>query len=180
MFIGATAYIVSAPLLASIFNKKIDMHKVVNNGQFFDADALTVLSDVAEIMIPKTDTPGATDANVASVLDGLMVTWAGSKTKQQYTSIIQQIKVIAKATYQGAYHQLSLQQRQQLITELDKTAFVNQETDLSASYRHLKEMIFHVYYTSEHANPDFVLIPGGYRGDLSKTELDAIKKRGYL
>jgi hypothetical protein len=180
VFIGATAYVVSAPLLASIFNTKINMRKVVENGQFFDAYALTMLTDVAEIMIPKTDTPGATDANVASVLDGLMVTWAGSKTKQQYISIIQQIEVIAKATYQGAYQQLSLQQRQQLITELDKRAFVNQETDLSASYRHLKEMIFHVFYTSEQANLDFVLIPGGYRGDLSKAELDVIKKRGYL
>lgn len=180
VFIGATAYFVSAPLLASIFDKKVDMHKVLNNGQFFDADSLTLLTDVAEIMIPKTETPGATDANVASVLDGLMVTWAGAKTKQQYASIIQQIEVIAKATYQGAYFQLSLQQRQQLITELDKRAFANQETELSASYRHLKEMIFHIYYTSEQANPDFVLIPGGYRADLSKTEFDAIKKRGYL
>ena len=180
VFIGATAYVVSVPLLATIYNTNTKIHKVVDNGQFFKAQSLTVLVDVAEIMIPKTETPGATDANVAFVLDGLMLTWAGTNTKQQYTNIIEQIQSIAKVTYQNDYNKLSLLQRTQLIAELDKTAFANQKTDLSASYRHLKEMIFHVYYSSEEANPDFVLIPGGYRGDLTLTELEQIKARGYL
>ncbi|MDU0352561.1 gluconate 2-dehydrogenase subunit 3 family protein [Paraglaciecola aquimarina] len=180
VFIGASVYIVSAPLFATIFNKAIEIHRVVDSGQFFDEHALTVLTDVAEIMIPKTETPGATDANVAAVLDGLMMTWAGSKTKQQYISVIEQIQEVAKSTYQADYIQLPLQQRELLITELDKTAFANKNTSLSASYRHLKEMIFHVYYSSEEANPDFVLIPGGYRGDITKSELQAIKTRGYL
>ncbi|MDO6693294.1 gluconate 2-dehydrogenase subunit 3 family protein [Aliiglaciecola sp. 3_MG-2023] len=180
VFIGATAYIVSAPLLASIFSSKNQIHKIVDNGQFFNAKELTILTDIAEIMIPKTDTPGATDVNVSSVLDGLMVTWAGEKTKQQYRYIISQLDSIAQATYQQTYSHLALSIRQKLIVELDKTAFDKQNTALSKSYRKLKEMIFHVYYTSELTNPDFVLIPGGYRGDITKNELTAIQKRGYL
>lgn len=180
VFIGATAYVVSAPLLASIYNKKTEINKVVDNGQYFNSQELTVLTDVAEIMIPKTDTPGATDANVSSVLDGLMITWASESTQKQFSSSITQIESLAKATYQNEYKQLPLAQRQQLITELDKAAFANKKSEMSINYRRLKEMIFHVYYTSEQANPDFVLIPGGYRGDLTKAELQAIQARGYL
>lgn len=152
----------------------------MDNGKFFSASELTILTDVAEIMIPKTDTPGATDVNVSSVLDGLMVTWAGQKTKQQYRHIISQIDALAKITYQDIYSNLALNNRQELLVELDKTAFTNQKTKLSRSYRKLKEMIFHVYYTSEQTNPDFVLIPGGYKGDISQQELNAIQTRGYL
>ena len=180
VFIGATAYLVSAPLLATIYQPKVEIQKVVDSGQFFTAKELTVLTDVAEIMIPKTDTPGATDVNVSSVLDGLMVTWAGNKTKKQFRNALTQITSLATATYQNDYVKLPLNFRQELLIALDKHAFTNTKTELSEAYRHLKEMIFHIYYTSEQANPDFVLIPGGYRGDITKKELEAIKARGYL
>ena len=180
VFIGASVFVVSAPLLASVLNKNNDLYKVLSDGQFFNANEMTVLTDVAEIMIPKTDTPGAKDAQVALVLDGLMLTWAGKKTKEQYKECIVQIQTIARDTYQEKYIDLSLKQRTQLIEQLDIRAFENKKTGLSASYRKLKEIIFHVYYTSEEANPDFVLIPGGYRGNLTKQELEQIKARGYL
>lgn len=180
VFIGAAVFAVSAPVLSTMFNKKTQVRNVLKGGQFFSAKEMTVLTDVAEIMIPKTDTPGATDAHVALVLDGLMLTWAGKKTKVQYKSCLEQIQTIAENTFQYNYLDLSIDSRTKLIEQLDIRAFENKSNYLSASYRKLKEMIFHVYYTSEEANPDFVLIPGGYRGNLTKQALEKIKVRGHL
>lgn len=180
IFIGAAMFTVSAPLLATVLNHKTQLYKVLNNGQYFNAADMTLLTDIAEIMIPKTETPGAKDAHVIVILDGLMLTWASTKTKQQYQACLAQIKKIAMDTYQDEYMHLSLPQRTELITALDKRAFENPKTALSVNYRKLKEMIFHVYYSSEEANPDFVLIPGGYRGCITKTELETIRARGYL
>ncbi|WP_440877092.1 gluconate 2-dehydrogenase subunit 3 family protein [Thalassotalea sp. PLHSN55] len=180
VFIGVTAFTVSAPILATVLNKHTQVQKVLNDGQFFNAKEMTLLTDVAEIMIPKTDTPGATDAHVAIVLDALMLTWAGKKTKLQFRACLAQIQQIANDTFANDYLALSKSTRTQLITQLDSRAFSHKTTELSASYRKLKEIIFHLYYTSEEANPDFVLIPGGYRGDLTKQELENIHKRGYL
>ncbi len=180
VFIGATAYIVSIPLLASTYQPNQQLLTMVDDGQFFNAAELTILTDVAEIMIPKTDTPGATDLNLSSVLDGLMTSWAGHTTKQQYTFIIQQLSQLASSTYQQKYAELSLEQRTALVTEVDKIAFTSKTSELSKAYRKLKEMIFHVYYNSEQTNPDFVLIPGGYKGDISKQTLQAIQAKGYL
>ncbi|MGJ8691421.1 MAG: gluconate 2-dehydrogenase subunit 3 family protein [Thalassotalea sp.] len=180
VFIGATACVVSVSLFGKVHNKVRNIDEIIKDGRFFTAEELTVLTDVAEIMIPKTTTVGATDVYVVPVLDELMITWAGATTKVQYRNAIQQIQTIAQNTYSEKYNNVALNQRQALIEQLDKTAFANKQSELSVNYRRLKEMIFHIYYTSEPANPDFVLIPGGYRGCLTKTELNEIKARGYL
>ncbi|MDU0354989.1 gluconate 2-dehydrogenase subunit 3 family protein [Paraglaciecola aquimarina] len=171
VFIGAAMYIVTAPILASTLNKQTKLAEIKVDGQFYSAHELTVLTDIAEIMIPKTDTIGATDAQVISVLDGLMMTWAGSKTKQQFKTCIQQIGALAKDTHGQGYLALPLHLRQQLIEQLDISAFANKKTQLSSNYRRLKEMVFHIFYTSEQANPDFILIPGEYYGNLTKQQL---------
>lgn len=180
VFIGAASYVVSAPVLAGLYKQSYRLYEVIDDGQFFTASELSMLVDIAEIMIPKTDTPGATDVNVISVLDGLMVTWAGSKTKQQYRYILSQVDVLSMGMFHSSYGQLPHENRQALILHLDKIAFEKKSTALSKSYRHLKKMIFHVYYTSEEANPDYILIPGEYRGDISQKERDAILARGSL
>ncbi|MCF2947044.1 gluconate 2-dehydrogenase subunit 3 family protein [Paraglaciecola aquimarina] len=179
VFIGAAMYLVSAPIFASSLIKSNKLLKIETSGQFYSALELTVLTDVAEIMIPKTTTPGATDAHVVNILDGLMLTWAGAKTKLQFKTTIEQIQTLANDTHGTSYADLPLNLRQQLIEELDLAAFNNKQTTLSANYRRLKEMIFHIYYTSEQANPDFKLIPGSYHGNLSKQDLNKINS-GFL
>ena len=180
VFIGTTAYLVSAPILAKVCNHLNNIENVIEDGQFFTAQELTILTDVAEIMIPATETVGATDAQVIPILDGLMITWAGSQTKAQYRSAIKQIQHLAQDTYGSEYKSLAENLRKRLIEQLDIRAFSNTESAMSVNYRRLKEMIFHIYYTSEPANPDFVLIPGGYRGCLTKDELLEIQQKGYL
>lgn len=178
--LGASAILISAPVLATVLNVNNKLQQVTKNGQFFTAEELTVLADVAEIMIPRTDTPGATDAHVLPVLDAMMLTWAGNETKVQFRALVQQIKQLAVDTFKTDYTQANHGDRTLLITELDKRAFANKKTDLSENYRDFKEMVFHIYYSSEEANPTYKVVPGGYRGDLTKIELDEVNKRGYL
>ncbi|EWH08812.1 twin-arginine translocation pathway signal [Catenovulum agarivorans DS-2] len=178
--LGASAIVVTAPVLASVVNADTGIQQVTKAGQFFTANELTVLVDVAEIMIPRTDTPGATDVHVMPVLDAMMLTWAGDSTKSQFKALVQQIEQLAKNSFEQEYIQLDQASRNLLISELDKRAFANTKTDLSENYREFKELVFHIYYTSEEANPDYKVIPGGYRGDITKLELIEINKRGYL
>ncbi|MGJ8679921.1 gluconate 2-dehydrogenase subunit 3 family protein [Paraglaciecola sp.] len=168
-------YLVSAPIFSKALSQDNQLLVITENGQFYSANELTILSDVAEIMIPKTSTPGATDAHVIPVLDGLMLTWAGTQTKQQFRTCIKQIMSLSKETYGTDYVQLPHNLRLQLIEQLDITAFKNKKTTLSKNYRKLKEIIFHVFYTSEEANPNFVLIPGKYYGNLSKNQLEKVR-----
>src|SRR5829696_2790997 len=43
---------------------------------FFTKAEYAVLSEVAEIILPRTDSPGAKDAGVPAALDSLMSNWA--------------------------------------------------------------------------------------------------------
>ncbi|OUS71015.1 twin-arginine translocation pathway signal [Pseudoalteromonas sp. A601] len=180
VFIGASMYLVATPIWASVFNSANALAVFTESGQFFTADELTILTDIAEIMIPRTNQPGATDAHVINVLDGLMLSWAGVETKFRYKSIIKQVEQIALASFKSDYKSVSQSDRESLITELDKRAFADRTSELSISYRKLKEMIFHIFYTSEEANPNFMLVPGTYKGDISKELLDLYNARGRV
>lgn len=180
IFIGSTLCLVTAPLLGFEINQANQITVFKEQGQFFSALDMTLLNDIAEIMIPKTSTPGASDAHVALVLDGLMLTWASDKTKTQFKDALIQINALATNTYKKQYRELALKDRSLIIEQLDKSAFANKDTHISLCYRRLKELVFHIYYTSEQANPDFKLVPGGYNGNLTKTELEVVNARGYL
>ncbi|GEA09871.1 gluconate 2-dehydrogenase subunit 3 family protein [Alteromonas sp. KUL49] len=172
VFIGATAYVVTAPLLASVLDVSNGLRKVTENGQFFSAQEMTALVDIAEIMIPETDTPGATSAHVIPVLDAMMLTWAVEKTRTQFRTIIKQVESVAKDTFSASYTSLSKGDRLSLISALDERAFANKATALSENYRKLKKLVFHLYYTSEEANPNFMLVPGAYRGCVTQADID--------
>ncbi|MFC1520438.1 gluconate 2-dehydrogenase subunit 3 family protein [Pseudomonadota bacterium] len=180
VFIGASLYVVAVPLFASALNKQLSLIRIEQDGRYFKAEQLTILTDVAEIMIPKTTTPGATDADVIPVLDSLMLTWAGTRTKEQFNYLINQIKIIANEAFANNYLLLPLENRIAIIDKLDTQAFSEQSTTFAKSYRKLKKTIFHIFYSSKEANPDFSLIPGGYKGDLTKSEFTKIQARGYL
>lgn len=180
LFIGASVYFVTTPLWASVFNTANTLTVFTQDGLFFTEKEMTILTDVAELMIPRTDVPGATDAHVINVLDGLMLSWAGNETKQRYKSIVSQIDQISVSSYKVNYQNATRPERQNLLTELDKLAFAERGSELSKSYRKLKEMIFHIFYTSEEASPNFMLVPGTYKGDISKEQLDSYNSRGRV
>jgi len=171
VFIGSSVCVVSIEVLDTEAKKANELLKVLGDGQFFSARELTVLVDITEIMIPKTLTPGAIDAQVAVVVDGMMVTWAGEKTKAQFVSCLKSVQELSMSSYGQSYESLAHQKRLALINHLDKAAFNNKLTPFYEGYRKLKEIVFHVYYSSKEANWDYKLIPGVYRGCVTKKQL---------
>mgnify|MGYP000002849333 FL=1 len=51
----------------------------VSNSQslrFFSDQELALVSRISDLLLPRTDTPGALDVNVPGFIDGLMAEWA--------------------------------------------------------------------------------------------------------
>jgi hypothetical protein len=151
--------------------------EVSDNGPFgfFSATEANMLSDVADIMIPQTETVGAAQTGTILYLDQLMQTWAAEATKLELQSFVESLNAHAQATHQSAYLNLPANVRHALLQEIDAASFSEapQAAPVKA-YKRVKWLIFHIHYTSEAANPDFVLIPGQYRGDVSETEYSAL------
>lgn len=136
-------------------------------GRFFNAREMALLADVAEIMIPATDTPGAMAANVHGVVDGLMMDWAVPATRVQFRQALADID--AKAAPHG-FMDRPPAERAALLTSIDIAAFQGQGP-ADQAYRRLKQLIWYAYFTAEGADPDYVAVPGQYRGDLTRTEM---------
>lgn len=136
-------------------------------GRFFNAREMALLADVAEIMIPATDTPGAMAANVHGVVDGLMLDWAVPATRAQFRQALADID--AKAAPHG-FMARPPAERAALLTSIDIAAFQGQGP-ADQAYRRLKQLIWYAYFMSKGADPDYVAVPGQYRGDLTRGEM---------
>ena len=143
--------------------------------EYFEPDEGNILLDVADIMIPRTDTAGAKDTNSVLYLDQLMATWAGDSTKLEIRQFTQALNQYVVTVHGSQYLESPEALRVDILREIDRTSFSDSEDmDIAESYRRLKWLIFHIHYTSEAANSDFVLIPGQYRGNLSEAEYAAL------
>lgn len=136
---------------------------------FLDPTEMALLHEMAEAMIPKTDTPGARDAGVPEFIDGLMTDWAGEGARAQLRRAISDYRTLAEARGKGPGR------RAEVMAELDKRSFAAPPTDAGAdAYRWLKRMVFLAYRTSEAAFTTWVPNPGSYRGNLSRAEYAAL------
>lgn len=135
-------------------------------GRFFTAAEMALLTEVAEIMIPATDTPGARQANVHGVVDGLMVDWALPSTQAQFRATLTAIDRRGPRPFLA----LPAAERAGLLTAIDAAAFMGSNSTAGQGWRRLKQLIWYAYFTSQGADPDYVAVPGDYRGDLSGPE----------
>ena len=78
------------------------------------------------------------------------------------------------------YLLMTRERRLAYLVEIDQKAFEDTTSSFLIAYKRFKELIFHLHYTSKEANPEFILVPGGYKGDVTEDELQAIYKRQYL
>ena len=157
-----------------------EIFEITSDGQFFSADELTRLTDIAELMIPRTDTPGATDAKVAAVLDGMMLSWASEETREHFQSALKTFETKALAVYKKTYTSLLAEQRLELLINMDEAAFSKNPDEDLRHYKKLKELVFLIYYSSEEAGGHYVPLPGEYYGNLTAEAYEAlVSERSY-
>ncbi|MEL7031012.1 MAG: gluconate 2-dehydrogenase subunit 3 family protein [Pseudomonadota bacterium] len=143
--------------------------------EFFDRQHAAILQNVADLMIPSTETVGAADTGTALYLDQLMQKWASEESQRAVLSAVQHFDGLASDLDGTSYLELDDATRFALVGDVDAASFgASLDTEQASAYRLLKRLIFHIHYSSEAANPDFVLIPGQYRGDLSAREYEAL------
>jgi hypothetical protein len=139
---------------------------------FLDPADMVLLREMADAMIPRTDTPGATDAGVPEFIDGLMIDWAGDGAREQLHRIIRDYRTLADSLNRASAERL------EAMVELDRASFAAPAEDAGAeAYRWLKRLVFLAYRTSEAAFTSYVPNPGSYRGNLSRAQYDALIAR---
>ena len=104
--------------------------------RFFTPEELVIVAEFAEVIIPRTDTPGAKDAGVPETLDGLMANWASEARKADFRALVGRIAAAGIVT-PGAPPQLDL-----------ASSFDAAQITADPVYRRFKELVLTLFYLS--------------------------------
>jgi gluconate 2-dehydrogenase gamma chain len=137
---------------------------------FFSAPRMALLEQVAETIVPQTDTPGAIAASVPAFFDAMMSAWASPATQAQMTAVLDAVDAYALADCGASFVKLADgAKRTQCLTAFDAAAYAA----LDPPYRRFKELILLGYYLSEPGATQelrYEQIPGKWRSDVPLAE----------
>lgn len=175
---AASTVTISAPALAKAASRA---------KPYLDAPVFSLLSAVADTIMPRTDTPGAVDARVPAKFDALLVNWASGERRYELTRALTRIDAEARKNGGKGFADLSPEQRKEMLVAYDRDALkavpdtrkFNGVMALMAGpsivdpgYAKLKELILLLYYYSEEALTTELVYehaPGGWTPSIKLT-----------
>jgi gluconate 2-dehydrogenase gamma chain len=110
--------------------------------RFFGAAQYSLLEAVVDIIIPRTDTPGAIDAGVPASFDALMKNWASRERQEQFRALLDEMDRAAREPT-GGLLALDRARRAEVLVAFDKSKISDRV------YRRFKELVLTLYYLSE-------------------------------
>jgi hypothetical protein len=126
--------------------------------RFYDEQELALVSRLSDLIIPRTDTPGALDVNVPGFLDGLMAEWASAETKASHHAMLAELGQMLGDDFVA----LNEAAGEQSLSEFDARAYDGGGNDYRG-YRSLKGLITQSYFASEEGalqERQWVAVPG--------------------
>jgi hypothetical protein len=143
--LGATA---ALPFLPRSAEAAIALGHQVHAGsetgaKVLHADQMALLSAVCELIIPRTDTPGALDAHVPAFIDHMLAGWYPGAERDQ---LLTGFKAIDSAAG-GSFAKLGKDQQVALLTRLDSGK--GDAGSAEWAVRRIKSLTVYGYFTSE-------------------------------
>lgn len=149
--------------------------KALNQAQF------DLLGDIADMIIPDTDTPGAKSVNVHYLVDELAANWMLEEDKEAFLEDLTALDEKIKTEHGASFSELNQDGRAAVLDQLGTEMLVQNGAaqvlgDITNSddatgrkhiYLELRELIIFGYYTSEVGASEELIydpIPGKYNG----------------
>jgi hypothetical protein len=165
--------VAAAPSLLAVF----DAHAAAQKGgpapQFFSAPQHDTVTAVVDIIVPRTDTPGAVDAGVPRFIDQMF--------KDVYTPEEQKRYLTAMAAFEKEggkpFAQLDAKQRLALVTKLHEQALIkgkDLDPESAAAFVLMtKKLATSGFFISQPGCTQvmqYMPVPGAYHGDIPLSE----------
>jgi gluconate 2-dehydrogenase gamma chain len=169
--------IVSAPAVMGVLKGCTAKPTVDWKPLFLTQDQAILVSQVAEIIIPKTDTPGAKDANVPVFIDLMLKDVYSKEDQERFTKGLQEFDEAAKKEYGDPFIELDAEQQTAFVKKTHDEAVAAERSENKPEKRPFilmtKELTMLGFFTSE-AGATQVLqyeaVPGSYKGCLPLSE----------
>ena len=139
-------------------------------GPVFSPDQFALLEQVADTMIPASDTPGALEAGVADFLREMLTRWGSRESHAQVLAVLDSIEKHAWSRYGAAFLALPGERRLEVMRNVDADAMARQDP----GYGKFKWLLLVGYYQSEIGATHelrYELVPGAWRACLPLAEV---------
>lgn len=169
--------VVSAPAIMGVLKGCSTRPDINWKPEFLTQEQASLVAEVAEIIIPKTDTPGAKDVGVPAFIDSILKDVSPAEDQKRFTDGLAAFDEEAKKAYGDAFLDLEPAQQQEHVKKLHDAAIQTERNTDPAPKRPfilmMKELTMLGYFTSE-AGATQVLqydpVPGAYKGCIPVTE----------
>jgi len=119
--------------------------------QFLDSQQIKIIADIAELILPKTDTPGAIDLHVPEFIDLMLKDYISKEDQEAFIHGLIRFQEAAEEEYGYFYIESSLFERQEmLLWEESRSLNDFNNTGKMNFFLTLKELTILGYYSSEH------------------------------
>jgi len=123
---------------------------------------------IAELIIPKTDTPGAREAGVPAFIDVMLADWANDEQRQMFTAGLANVDERSRTAFEKNFVACTPQQQTQILEDLDYELARLRDTKSDTSknfFSAMKWLTLTGYYTSEVGSTSelhYRVVPGRY------------------
>lgn len=168
---------VSAPAIAGIMNGCTARQGIDWKPVFLDNDQASIVTDVAEIIIPRTETPGAKDVGVPGFIDQMLHEVYSAEDQEYFLSGLKEFNELADKEYGDAFADLDEDDQVAYVKKVHAAA-VEAENNTEPVPRRpfilmMKELTLLGFFTSEAGATQilqYAAVPGAYKGCIPLSE----------
>ena len=163
---------ISAPAMLGILKGCTAKPTIDWKPAFFNNDQAAIVTEIAEIIIPKTDTPGAKDVGVPGFIDQIVQECFSKEDQDKFVNGLKALDDEAKKETGDSLMDLDAEERAAFIKKVHDTA-VNAEGGDRPFILSLKELTMLGYFTSEPGATQVLQynpVPGTYKGCVPLNE----------
>lgn len=128
--------------------------------RFYSEREMALLSRVSDLLLPRTETPGALDVQVPALLDKLMNEWANADTQAAHHDTLATLDARLRTQLGGDFLAAGDGAARETLAAVDEAAFAGEPIE---GYRNLKGLITQAYFATEAGalqEAKWVAVPG--------------------
>lgn len=173
MLMGAA---VSASAISGVLNGCKPTPDLIYTPVFFTPDQARIVTEVCEIIIPKTDTPGAKDAGVPGFIDTMLKDCYKKEDQDRFLEGLAAFDERANASYGDRFIYCNPEQQAELVNVVHDEALREAKENREAKRPFIlmtKELTLLGFFTSEPGATQvlqYVAVPGSYKGCIPLSE----------
>lgn len=165
---------VSAPAIMGILKGCTAKPTIDWKPVFLSSDQGVLVTQVAEIIIPKTDTPGAKDVGVPGFIDQIVKECFPKEDQDKFLNDLKAFDDEAKKEYGDPFIDLDAEQQSAFVKKVHDAAVNAEENETSRPFiLTMKELTMLGFFTSEPGATQILQyspVPGAYKGCIPVSE----------